>query len=211
MAGAWRRAARSAGIGWRWCLPVTLLLALSGCAGVVVAPSSPPLATPAITTIAPRVQFSMTGRFSAKNGSEQASGQFRYAESPARRTLSLFSPLGTALAEVVAEGGVVTLTDSSGGRQVATSVAELLRPMIDLPVQDAALSAWLQGLPATDEPATAVEQDPSGWPQRFRQAGWDVEITARQAGSGAPRRMRWTLTAQPEVEVRWVVDEWGTP
>ena len=35
---------------------------------------------------------------------------------------------GTALAEVVAEGGVVTLTDANGGRQVATSVAELLRP-----------------------------------------------------------------------------------
>ena len=29
--------------------------------------------------------------------------------------------------------------------QVATSVAELLRPMIDLPVQDAALSAWFRG------------------------------------------------------------------
>ena len=41
---------------------------------------------------------------------------------------------------------MVTLTDANVERQVATSVAELLRPMIDLPVQDAALSAWLQGV-----------------------------------------------------------------
>ena len=212
MTGILWREARNARVRWRWCLPAAALLALSGCAGVATMPPATPSTAPATATmITPRAQFSMAGRFSAKGEREQASGQFRYTETPARRTLSLFSPLGTALAEVVAEGGVVTLTDANGGRQVATSVAELLRPMIDLPVQDAALSAWLQGLPAAGEQATAVERDVAGWPLRFRQSGWDIEIGARQADTGAPRRMRWSLPAQPEVEVRWVIDEWSAP
>lgn len=212
MTGNLRYDAGKARVGRWWYWPLAALLALSGCAGVATMPPATPSTAPATATmITPRAQFSMAGRFSAKGEREQASGQFRYTETPARRTLSLFSPLGTALAEVVAEGGVVTLTDANGGRQVATSVAELLRPMIDLPVQDAALSAWLQGLPAAGEQATAVERDVAGWPLRFRQSGWDIEIGARQADTGAPRRMRWSLPAQPEIEVRWVIDEWSAP
>ncbi len=164
-----------------------------------------------MATMAPRAQFSMAGRFSAKGEREQVSGQFRYTEAPGRRTLSLFSPLGTALAEVVAEGGVVTLTDANGGRQVAASVVELLRPTIDLPVQDTALSSWLQGLPSTTEAVTGVERDAAGWPRRFLQAGWDIEIGERLRDSGAPRRMRWSFPAQPDVEVRWLIDEWASP
>ena len=67
------------------------------------------------------------------------------------------------------------------------------------------------GLPAAGEQATAVERDAAGWPLRFRQSGWDIEIGARQADTGAPRRMRWSLSAQPEAEVRWVIDEWAAP
>ena len=211
MPGSCCRDARGARKAVSACWLVALIFALSGCAGITIQPpASPALSTTAhAATAAPRTQFAMAGRYSARGEREQASGQFRYAESPARRTLSLFSPLGTALAEVVAEGATVTLTDANGGRQVAPSVAELLRPIIDLPIQDAALSAWLQGLPAANPPSTAVERDAAGWPLRFRQAGWDIEVSARQAESGAPRRMRWSLSAQPDIEVRWVIDEWS--
>lgn len=210
MPGSCCRDARGARNASRACWLVALIFALSGCAGITTQPpASPALSTTAhAATVAPRTQFAMAGRFSAKGEREQASGQFRYAESPARRTLSLFSPLGTALAEVVVEGATVTLTDANGGRQVATSVAELLRPIIDLPIQEAVLSAWLQGLPAANPPSTAVERDAAGWPLRFRQAGWDIEVSARQAESGAPSRMRWSLSGQPDIEVRWVIDEW---
>ena len=185
---------------------------LAGCASLP-APSQPDMAGP---TLVARGQFTMSGRFSAKNEREQVSGQFRYAETPAIRTLSLFSPLGTAVADIVATGGTVTLTQANGTTQSAASVSELLRTVIDLPVTDRALSFWLQGLPAAYGHAgradlSNMELDPSGRPSRFVEAGWEIAIAERFADTGGPRRMRWSLAGQPETEVRWVIDAWSTP
>ncbi len=187
------------------------IVLLTGCATVL-----PPPATSVGAVIAPitvRNQFSMSGRFSARNEREQVSGQFRYTETPSTRTLSLFSPLGTALADIVAEGGKVTLTQANGATQTAGSVAELLRTVIDLPVTDKTLSAWLQGLPASaaSSAVTAVERDGNGWPGRFVEAGWEIAISERAAVTGAPKRMRWNVHGQPDTEVRWVIDEWSAP
>ena len=183
---------------------------LVGCAGVAPLPVT---TAGVATAIIARSQFTMSGRFSAKNEREQVSGQFRYAETPASRTLSLFSPLGTAMADIVAEGANVTLTQANGATQSAGSVSELLRTVIDLPVTDRGLSSWLQGLPAASvgsEP-TAVERDGNGWPLRFIESGWEIVVAERVADTGAPKRMRWSLAGRPETEVRWVIDEWATP
>ena len=180
---------------------------LAGCASLSPLPGT--TASVAAPIVA-RSQFTMSGRFSAKNEREQVSGQFRYAETPAMRTLSLFSPLGTAMADIVAEGGSVTLTQANGATQNAGSVSELLRTVIDLPVTDKTLSSWLQGLPASTVLAT-IERDGNGWPLRFVEAGWEITVAERMTNSGAAKRMRWSLAGQPETEVRWIIDEWSSP
>ena len=168
-------------------------------------------------------QFALSGRFSAKTAAEQVSGQFRYTQNDAERTLNLFSPLGTPLADIVATRDSATLTQASGGTQTATSLAALLRTVIDLPVTDAMMSAWLQGLPSSPDAAaqSGAERDAFGLPTRFTEGGWNIEISARmEAGRGthaepvklaAPRRMRWSLASLPDTEVRWLIDEWSTP
>jgi outer membrane lipoprotein LolB len=164
-----------------------------------------------------RTQFSLSGRFSAKNGNEQVSGQFRYAQSGvdgALRQMSLFSPLGTPLAEIAADGQSAALTLSNGQVQRAASLTDLMRTVIDLPVTDAMLSAWLRGLPFDRAllGANGVERDLSGAPSRFVESGWEITVSARMAGNAAaPRRMRWSKQGQPDTEVRWVIDEWSTP
>lgn len=187
-----------------------MALMLAGCASLTPAPST---GTGVAVPITARTEFTLSGRFSARNERDQVSGQFRYAETPAVRALSLYSPLGTAMADIVAEGGKVTLTQTNGATQTAGSVAELLRTVIDLPVTDRTLSSWLQGLPSISrETNTApVERDANGWPTRFIEAGWEITVTDRAANSGAPKRMRWTLAGQPETDVRWVIDEWSAP
>ena len=170
----------------------------------------------AVQTLA--TAFSLSGRFSAKTPAEQVSGQFRYTQTGADRTLNLFSPLGTPLADIVATRDSATLTQANGATQTAASLAELLRTVIDLPVTDAMMSAWLQGLPSTSEP-TAVngaERDAAGLLTRFTEAGWSIEISARmaaaqgaQTATNAPRRMRWSVAGLPDTEVRWAIDEWG--
>ena len=187
------------------------LLAISGCAvtGATQVSNRPVVAQTVLAK-----QFSLSGRFSAKNGAEQVSGQFRYSQNDADRTLNLFSPLGTPLADIVANRDVATLTQASGATQSAASLSHLLRMVIDLPVTDQMLSAWLQGQPSLAS-VQGTERDATGLPSRFVESGWEVIISARMDGveatqspSGAPKRMRWTLQALPDTEVRWVIDEW---
>jgi outer membrane biogenesis lipoprotein LolB len=165
--------------------------------------------------------FSLAGRFSAKRGKDQVSGQFRYTQNNAERTLNLFSPLGTPLADIVANRTTATLTQANGSTQTAASLAELLRTVIDLPVTDAMFSAWLQGLPSAVNPSalTEMERDASGLPARFVESGWEIVVSARMEASAnqatsvqsAPKRMRWRLQAEADTELRWVVDEWSSP
>ena len=190
-----------------------LLLAISGCAVTSQTPT-PERLVAAQTALAK--QFFTSGRFSAKNGAEQVSGQFRYAQNDTERTLNLFSPLGTPIAEIVASRDAATLTQANGVTQSAASLADLLRTVVDLPVTDVMLSAWLQGQPSGAS-AQSMERDATGLPSRFVEGGWEVLISARMEGAdaaqnarGAPKRMRWTLQALPDTEVRWVIDEWRT-
>lgn len=196
------------------CAGVAAALLLYGCA---LQPATAPVASRSVGADSARSQFSLSGRFSARNGNEQASGQFRYTQSGvdgALRQMSLFSPLGTPLAEIAADGQSAMLTLSNGESQRAASITDLMRKVIDLPVTDAKLSAWLQGLPldATMLGANGVERDASGAPARFVESGWEITISARMEGNSvAPKRMRWSMLGQPDTEVRWVIDEWSTP
>lgn len=209
----------------RQAVVVLSLLALSGCAvnSQTQVPDRSVIVQSMLAT-----NFSLSGRFSAKNGSEQVSGQFRYAQLGESRTLNLFSPLGTPLADIVADRTAATLTQANGATQSAASLSALLRTVIDLPVTDATLSAWLQGQPSASAApavwvASGTERDASGLPSRFVESGWEIVISARMEGADAPtstttatvttapKRMRWSLMGQPDTEVRWVIDEWRAP
>lgn len=190
------------------------VMALLGCAALK---PSEPTRVPAVIQTTLVTQFSLSGRFSAKTAAEQVSGQFRYAENGTERTLNLFSPLGTPLADIVATTGSATLTQANGSTQTAATLATLLRTVIDLPVSDAMMSAWLQGLPSASAVATekSTERDSAGLLTRFVEGGWIIEISARmEVGSSqafAPRRMRWSAVGVPETELRWAIDGWSTP
>ena len=189
-------------------------LLLSGCA---LQPVALPTASQTVAAGSIRMQFSLSGRFSAKNGNDQASGQFRYTQSGSDgglRQMSLFSPLGTPLAEISADRESATLTLSNGQVQRAASLTDLMRTVIELPVTDAMLSAWLQGLPfdANVLAATTAERDTLGAPSRFVESGWEITISARMDGNAAaPKRMRWSMQGQQDTEVRWVIEEWSAP
>ena len=195
-------------------LALCLSVIVSGCTTV---PTSTVPTRSLTTAQTPATQFALSGRFSAKAANEQVSGQFRYTENGGKRTLNLFSPLGTPLAEIIATRDGATLTQANGSTQTAASLAALLRTVIDLPVTDAMMSAWLQGVPSgpTVEAEKGTERDGAGLLTRFIEGGWIIEISARMEASAslafAPRRMRWSLAGVPDTEVRWVMDVWGAP
>ena len=190
-------------------------LLLHGCATPLAPGGSPGITGTAAqaTTFPVQTRFTLAGRFSAKNGQDSVSGQFRYVQNAEQRSMALFSPLGTPVADIVANAQVATLTFASGAVRSAASFSDLLRGVIDVPLADAMLVAWLQGLPlASPDQHVTTERDGNGLPTRFVEAGWEILIAARmETNTVAPRRMRWTFMAQPETEVRWVVDEWSNP
>jgi outer membrane biogenesis lipoprotein LolB len=185
------------------------LTLLSACASV--APTV--TAVPATNTATLAKIFSLSGRFSAKRDQEQVSGQFRYTQHGADRSLQLFSPVGTPLAEIVANAVQATLTRANGATQTAASLSDLLRTVIDLPVTDAMFSAWLQGLPSTASVGAEMVRDASGLSSRFVDGGWEIVVSARMDPPGLPlpKRMRWALQAETDTELRWVIDEWRMP
>lgn len=191
---------------------------------IVVGCATPAAVAPPNAAVAPTrpaiIAFTIVGRFSAKNGKEQASGQFRYSQTVGERHLSIYSPLGTPLAEITADATGAALVAANGATQRAESIVHLLRNVIDLPVTDSQLSLWLQGRPSeASVGANAVrERDPLARISRFNESGWDISVSDRFTAddangnvADAPRRMRWMLSGDPDTEVRWIVDEWKTP
>jgi outer membrane biogenesis lipoprotein LolB len=191
---------------------VGLLVAsvLTGCAtlagnavSVAVGEASAPIPQPA-------TDFTSAGRFSARRGESQGSGQFRYTQNGAERTLEIFSPASTPVARIEANAQSATLTMADGAVRTATTLSELLQSFIDIQVTDAQFSAWLQALPSAPTAASAVERDEQLRVQRFTEAAWMIDVGAWMDGNaGFVRRMRWSYAPEANTEVRWVIDEFA--
>jgi outer membrane biogenesis lipoprotein LolB len=161
----------------------------------------------------PRVK-TISGRFSARYGSEQAGGQFRYEPNPWGSTLDLFSPTGTQVARIDATLRGATATLANGERRVALSRSELLRQFIDIPISDEEFSSWLLGVPLN--PSTVPTYGNDGKIESFSESGWTIVVSGRfDGGAGFVRRMRWTFDAggdsARDAQVTWVFDEFSTP
>jgi outer membrane biogenesis lipoprotein LolB len=194
---------------------MTVVLSALLAGGCSVLPKSDSLAPANFNAIIAKQKtsenFFVSGRFSAKRGETQGSGQFRYEQRSAVRTLELFSPTATQIAriEATAEGAIASLSD--GSTRNAATLSELLRQFIDIPITDAEFSSWLQGVAR----AASATLDANGKIESFRESGWTIVVSSRFDGdAGFVRRMRWTFDAggdtSQNAEVRWVFDEFST-
>jgi outer membrane biogenesis lipoprotein LolB len=155
--------------------------------------------------------FTISGRFAAKRGDQQGNGGFRYEQKGALRTLDVFSPAATQLARIEATAAFARATLSDGATREATTLSELLRQFIDIPISDAQFSSWLQGVPRDQK--IVPERSGDGKIGSFRESGWTIVVSDRFDGdAGFVRRMRWTFDAgdaAQAAEVRWVFDEFS--
>lgn len=154
----------------------------------------------------------VAGRFAAKRGDAQVSGQFRYEQDGATRLLDLFTPSATQIARIEADANGARATLVNGERRDASSLSELLRQFIDIPISDAEFSSWLQGVPRS--PSSVATFGRNGKIESFRESGWTIVVSSRFDGDAAfVRRMRWTFDADDAsqaAEVRWAFDEFST-
>ncbi|MBL8309275.1 MAG: hypothetical protein JNL19_02530 [Burkholderiales bacterium] len=201
---------------------VAVAIGLTGCASLST-PIPGPLHTtvPSAASSALRDSINTSGRFSASSAQGKASGQFQLIAARGAISLSLFSPLGTPLAEITArpannnaaQAGLATARFSDGREVTAPRLTALLADVLPIDVPDAVLLAWLQGQPATADappgPVNVIREGDRGAVQAFTQAGWEVVISERWPEDGLPRRMRWSAMVSGEsAELRWALDRW---
>lgn len=162
----------------------------------------------------------LTGRLSVRYQSNQKEealhGSFTWAQTPARTTVTLLSPLGQTIAIIDATPQRATLTQGGHPPRIAATVDALTADALGWPLPVAGLRSWLQGF-ATDHAgidfvATPTAEDvttPEGW--RIRYANWQSDTNSLLPIR--PKRIDLSrLTAQAgNVSIRIVIDTWQTP
>jgi outer membrane lipoprotein LolB len=149
----------------------------------------------------------LTGRLSARRGSDALTANFRWTHERQRDELDLSSPLGQTIARLSGDASGVRLQTPDGRVETASDWAALTTRALGWPLPVEGLAFWIQGMPRDGTPA-AVERASDGMPAALRQDGWSVVYQAFERGSdGLSRPKRLTLD-YAEVELRIAVDSW---
>ena len=158
-----------------------LPLLLAACA------TAPPRAIAPLAAVPPA--FEMSGRLAVRQGDRSEIARLRWTHRPTGDLWVIASPLGNEVARIESSAAGATL--SQGGEPVqAPSFAALTQRIVGVPLEPAALAAWLHG-------------DTSG----ATPGGWNVTIEETQA-AGAIAIARRISAARGDVVVRLVVDEY---
>ena len=182
-----------------------LLLSLAGCATQGPAPAVPKDA-PTAATAAAQQAFATEGRISVRYGEQSLSGKFAWNHSTLRDELSLASPLGNQLAQIVRDGSGVQLINSRQERFTAPDVESLTQAQLGWRLPLAGLTDWVRGRP--QGAAAQVQKDEAGRLLQLKEAGWVIDYS--YAGTAAlPQRLILNYPpAEQALEIRLVLDSW---
>ena len=188
IAGPARRAARALGA-------VLALALLASCA-----------ALPGPTSGTDGDGFSLTGRFSVRQGKEGGSGRIQWRHRAADDELLVTSPIGQGIARITrtpsAGGSVYRLTTADEREFSAPDAETLTEQALGWRLPLAGLPDWVRGRPAPGSPAQ-VERDAQGRPARLRQDEWLIGYEAWEGG--LPSRL---LMERGELRIRLLVEAW---
>lgn len=151
--------------------------------------------------------FNLDGRIAVRYGEESLSGKFSWAHAPAADNLSLATPLGNQIAQIVRDAGGVVLTNSRQEQFRAPDVETLTETQLGWRLPLAGLVDWVHGRPGST--GAQAQRDGSGRLTQLKEAGWVIDYTYADAG---PRPQRLILSyprAEKPLEIRLAVDNWG--
>jgi outer membrane lipoprotein LolB len=173
------------------------LNALVACTSVQMPPGAP---TAAIGQSVLAQHFSLNGRISVRVNDKLDSGQIRWQRGADEERIGLYSPLGSQVAELFCDNRthVVTLRQSAE-TVTATSVQELTRTMLGVPLDLDRLAEWVQGFGLRENEMSEVAL-----------ANGDIwRVTVERYQSSGRHRYASRVTAiKGDMVVRLVVDEW---
>ena len=177
------------------CCVVTLLAA---CA------TQPPELPPGV---APQVdQFELSGRVAVKLEGHGYSARLRWRHVGDSDTLWIYSPVGSTIATLTADGELATLVTSKQETYQSTDVQSLTRQVLgwDLPL--AGLKYWVLGRVDPGLAVESIDRDERFRIQRLVQAGWDVDFAAYEKDGTLPSSM---ILRFEELRLRLLIDRWN--
>ncbi len=147
--------------------------------------------------------FDVSGRLSARRGTEGAAAHFVWEHVPGRDAIELATPMGTTLARLERDADGASIERPDRPVERARDAATLAERSLGFPLPVESLGWWIRAAPHPGSPH-AIERDASGRVLVLRQDGWSV-VFAYDDGATRPLRL---FATYPDLEVRIVIDAW---
>ena len=148
-------------------------------------------------------EFELAGRIAVRYREEAASGNVAWRHARDADELLITSPVGSAVARLVREGGEFVLSTSDQREFRARDAEALTEQALGFRLPIAGLADWVRGRAAAGQPATLV-RDAQGRPATLEQGGWRIEYQEFRA-DGLPVRLK---LAYPGIDLRIAIHEW---
>lgn len=149
--------------------------------------------------------FGVGGRIAVRYGEESLSGKFTWTHAAAADHLSLATPLGNQIAQIVRDPGGVTLTNSRQERFRAPDVESLTEAQLGWRLPLAGLTDWVRGRAG---PGAQSQRDAGGRLTQLRQDGWVIDYSYVDANPQPQRLILNYPRAERPLEIRLVIDTW---
>ncbi|MGD2138945.1 MAG: lipoprotein insertase outer membrane protein LolB [Burkholderiales bacterium] len=179
---------------------VTGVLAGLLAACVTQPPALPPGEVPQVD------RFELSGRVAVKLDGRGHSARLRWRHLSDSDSIWLYSPVGSTIATLHANGELATLVTSKQETYQSTNVQLLTRDVLgwDLPLSG--LKYWVLGRVDPEAPVEQIELDEQLRIRRLVQGGWDVEFASYQPDGTLPSAM---VLRYEDLRLRLVVDRWN--
>jgi len=186
--------------------PAFAALCVALAAAVVAACAPAPLQRPNSALPSALEAFTVSGRLSARHGTEGVTANFEWRHHGAQDDLELVSPLGQTIAILTADRAGARLQTSDGRIHTAESWTKLTAQALGWPLPVDGLTYWIQALPRPDA-AYSEEPDEAGRLGVLRQDGWTILYSSYTTVGDDMRPARLVAT-YPDVELRLAIDHW---
>ncbi len=181
------------------------ILAGSALIALVAACATQPPALPPGT--APQVdRFELTGRVAVKLDGRGHSARLRWRHLVDSDAIWLYSPVGSTIATLYADGELATLVTSKQETYQSTDVQSLTRDVLGWNLPLSGLRYWVLGRVEPGVPVEAIDRDEQLRIRRLVQGGWDVEFAGYRQDGTLPSSM---VLRFADLRMRLLIDRWN--
>ena len=175
-----------------------LLTLLGGCA-------TEPAVMPAVVSTHVD-QFELTGRVAVKLDGKGYSARMRWRHLIDSDAVWLYSPVGSTIATLQANGDMATLVTSNKETFRSDNVQALTREVLgwDLPLSG--LQHWVRGRTDPDMPVEEIERDEQQRIVRLTQDGWQITFSSYAKDGSLPSAL---VLRFADLRMRLVIDRWN--